>query len=140
MPGHGLIVVLLLAGAQPHMSHDVRLGPPPAAFIVAPPLRVGRDIAPPRKIHDVPAVPPGDARQIRGQVFIDIIITFDGSVREARVLRGVPMLNQAALDAVKQWRYAQSTMRGKRVEVEMSVTVTFGPPPQAKSPPAGRRT
>ena len=58
-------------------------------------------------------------------VIIEATIATDGTVRDARVIRSMPMLDQAALDAVSQWRYTPTLLNDQRVEVVMSVNVTF---------------
>jgi protein TonB len=96
--------------------------PPPAA-----PIRVGGEIQAPKKIHNVDPVYPAVARQakIGGIVIIDAVIAKDGSVKDTKVLRGNPLLNQAALDAVNQWKFTPTLLNGQPVEVQMSVTVNF---------------
>jgi len=100
--------------------------PPPPAPPAAP-VRVGGDIKEPKKIKDVkPIYPPiAQSAKIQGIVIIEAIIGKDGSVKEAKVLRPAPMLDQAALDAVRQWRYTPTLLNGQPVEVVMTVTVTF---------------
>ena len=49
----------------------------------------------------------------------------DGAILNARVLRSVPLLDQAALDAVRQWRYTPTLLNGVPVPVIMTVTVSF---------------
>ena len=85
------------------------------------------DFKAPRKIKDAKPVYPQIAQQakIQGIVIIEAIIGKDGSVKEARVLRPVPMLDQAALDAVRKWKYSPTLLNGQPVEVVMTVTVTF---------------
>jgi protein TonB len=58
---------------------------------------------------------------------MEITIAKDGSVSGARVLRSVPMLDQAALDAVHQWLFEPTLLNGVPVEVVMTVTVNFTP-------------
>jgi protein TonB len=96
--------------------------PPPPA-----PVRVGGDIRRPEKIKHVDPVYPSIAKAARvsGMVIVEATIATDGSVRGARVIRSVPMLDQAALDAVAQWRYTPTLLNGQPVEVVMSVNVTF---------------
>jgi len=53
------------------------------------------------------------------------VINKEGSIESLRVITGHPLLNQAALDAVKQWRYRPTMLNGERVEVITTVTVTF---------------
>lgn len=91
------------------------------------PLRAGVGIAPPRKIKDVKPVYPqlAVAEQASGVVIIEATIGFDGKVVDVRVLRSIPALDKAALDAVRQWEYAPSLMNGMPVQVVMTVLVTF---------------
>jgi periplasmic protein TonB len=107
------------------------LEPPPAA---APPppqppqvVRPGSGIAPPTKIHDVaPIYPPTAlAARIEGMVIIQATIGVDGEVVDATVLRTAPLLDQAALTAVRQWRYTPTRLNGVPVAVIMTVTVNF---------------
>jgi protein TonB len=81
----------------------------------------------PRKIHDVAPRYPELAQHagVQGMVIIEAVIAVDGSVRDARVLRSVPLLDHAALDAVKQWRYAPTRLGGVAVPVIVTVTVQF---------------
>jgi protein TonB len=91
------------------------------------PVRVGGDVKRPAKIAHVDPAYPSLARQARvsGLVIIEAIIAKDGTVRDARVLRSVRLLDQAALDAVNQWRFTPTLLNGEPVEVVMSVNVTF---------------
>jgi protein TonB len=52
-------------------------------------------------------------------------IGVDGKVSHARILRSVPLLDQAALDAVMQWEFTPTLLNGQRVPVMMTVTVQF---------------
>jgi len=81
----------------------------------------------PVKIVDVPPVLPEQAARsgIRGTVLLEITIDTAGTVTDARVLRGVPLLDAAALEAVRQWRYEPTTMFGKPVPVTVTVAVVF---------------
>ena len=90
-------------------------------------VRVGGDIKEPKKIKDAkPVYPPlAQTAKISGIVIIEAIIAKDGSIRDAKILRGMPMLNDAALEAVRQWRYTPTTLNGVPVEVVMTVTVNF---------------
>ena len=79
------------------------------------------------KIADVrPQVPEDAARlDIRGIVIMEVTIDIDGTVKDARVLRSIPMLDAAALDAVRQWRYQPTTIDGKAVPVTITVSMSF---------------
>ena len=81
----------------------------------------------PRKVHDVAPTYPAIARaaSVQGMVIIEAVIAVDGTVRDARVLRSIPLLDHAALDAVKQWRYAPTRLNGIAVPVIVTVTVHF---------------
>jgi protein TonB len=62
---------------------------------------------------------------IQGIVIIQATIGVDGSVVGAEVLRSVLFLDQAALDAVRQWRFTPTRLNGEPVAVIMTVTVNF---------------
>jgi protein TonB len=67
------------------------------------------------------------ARQTRisGTVRLHAIISKDGSVQQLEVLSGHPLLVQAALDAVRQWKYRPTTLNGEPVEVDTTIDVIF---------------
>ena len=90
-------------------------------------VRVGGNVGPPVKLVDVPPVPPEMAvrANVHGIVILEIIIDVDGTVKDARVLRSIPLLDAAALEAARQWRYEPTTIGGKAVPVIMTVSVTF---------------
>jgi periplasmic protein TonB len=91
------------------------------------PYQVGGQIREPQKIFSVAPAYPGIARsaRIEGIVVIEAVIGVDGAVREARVRASVPVLDQAALEAVKQWRYRPTLLNGVPVPVVMTVSVRF---------------
>ena len=90
-------------------------------------IRVGGDVKEPKKIKDVKPVYPEAAKAagVQGIVIIEIVIGTDGAVNEAKVLRSVPELDRAAVDAVMQWKYTPTLLNGEPVKVIMTVTVTF---------------
>ena len=92
-----------------------------------PAIRVGGDIKEPRKIRDVRPVYPAIAKAngVSGVVIIEAVIDEAGAVRDARVLRSIPNLDQAALDAVLQWRYTPTILNGVPTAITMTVTVNF---------------
>ena len=91
------------------------------------PVRVAQLPEAPRKTVDVHPVYPDIARNARveGTVVLEAVVDTSGRVTQLRVLRSVPLLDQAALDAVRQWRYTPSTYGGRAVSVLMTVTVRF---------------
>ena len=70
------------------------------------PIRVGGSIKAPAKTRDVKPVYPPIARDasVQGVVILEALIDADGRIVDARVLRSIPLLDEAALDAVQQWR------------------------------------
>jgi protein TonB len=100
--------------------------PPPLPTPTAP-VRPGGDLVAPTRIKGVqPAYPAiAQAARVQGIVIVEAIIGTDGKVRDARVLRSIPLLDQAALEAVRQWEYTPSRLNGVPVPVLMTVTVTF---------------
>jgi len=109
----------------------------PFAAAAQVPVRVGGEIREPRKITDVKPVYPDIARQarIQGIVILEAVVGVDGSVQTARVLRPAPMLDQAALEAVTQWKYEPTLLNGVPVPVIMTVTVTFSLGGGTSAPP-----
>jgi protein TonB len=97
--------------------------PPPPTQAV----RVGGQIKEPKKLKNVPPVYPDIAKQARvqGVVILECTISPQGKVTDVKVLRGIPLLDQAAIDAVKQWVYTPTLLNGVPVPVIMTVTVNF---------------
>jgi len=93
------------------------------------PIRVGNAVQASMLIHRVPPVFPEKAREARvqGTVMIQALIDERGVVREIKVLRGHPLLNDAAIEAVSQWRYAPTTLKGEPVAVLSNVEVFMTP-------------
>ncbi len=114
------------APAQPPPGGPVRTPARPDAGLAAP-VRVGGAVQPPVKIHDVRPAYPQDARDagVQGLVIIEAVIDEDGHVLDTTILRGSPMLNDAAVAAVSQWRYTPPTLNGSPVSIIMTVTVNF---------------
>jgi protein TonB len=88
---------------------------------------VGGNIKPPTKTKDVRPVYPAIAQsaRVQGVVIVEATIGPDGRVAEAKVLRSIPLLDAAALDAVKQWTFTPTLLNGTAVPVIMTVTVNF---------------
>ncbi len=101
--------------------------PPPPPPTQPKTVRQGGDIRPPQKIRDVAAVYPpiAQAARVQGVVVVEATIGTDGQVKDAHVLRSVPLLDEAALAAVRQWVYTPTRLNGEPVSVIMTVTVHF---------------
>jgi protein TonB len=89
--------------------------------------RVAARVAEANLIPDVPPQYPPDAgrARIEGTVVLMAMIGKDGTVKDVRVESGLPILAQAAIDAVKQWRYKPYLMNGQPVEVDSRITINF---------------
>jgi TonB family protein len=81
----------------------------------------------PRKVKSVNPVYPEIARRARvqGVIILECIISREGKVASIRVLRGIPLLDAAAIEAVRQWEYTPTLVDGQPVPVIMTVTVNF---------------
>jgi protein TonB len=99
--------------------------PPPPPAVTA--VRVGGQIREPRKLVDVrpdyPAI--AQSARVQGVVILECTIGPDGKVVDAKVLRSIPLLDEAARAAVLQWVYAPTLLNGVPVPVIMTVTVNF---------------
>jgi protein TonB len=109
---------------------DVILAPPPKPVpppVPQGPVRVGGVIRQPVKTsgNDPVYSPIARAAGIQGIVILEATIGADGRVANVRVLRSIPLLDQAALEAVKTWEYTPTLLNGVPVPVIMTVTVTF---------------
>jgi len=91
------------------------------------PVRVGGQIKAPRKVRDLAPTYPEVAKQARveGVVILEAVISPQGRVTEVKVLRGSPLLDEAAVNAVKGWAYTPTLLNGVPVPVVMTVTVSF---------------
>lgn len=100
---------------------------PPVAQKPSGPVRVADLPIAPRKTIDVRPDYPHIARQARveGTVVMEAVLDATGRVTQLRVIQSVPMLDQAAMDAVRQWRYTPSTYGGRPVSVLMTITIRF---------------
>jgi TonB family protein len=129
---NGLVTGATQSDLNRPASVDGTTRPPAAA-----PVRVGGQIQAPRKIKDVSPVYPPEAQQARieGIVILEATIGVDGHVSNARILRSLDSrLDQAAVDAVRQWEFTPTLIEGQPAPILMSVTVRF----TLAAPPAPR--
>jgi TonB family protein len=101
--------------------------PPPPPPPPPTPVRVGGAIKEPKKLKDVRPDYPAIAQQARvqGVVILECTISGEGKVTDVKVLRGIPLLDSAAQDAVRQWEFTPTLLNGVPVPVIMTVTVNF---------------
>jgi periplasmic protein TonB len=112
------------AGELQQMSSAVNVSPPPP-----PPARikVGGDVKSPVLVSSVMPIYPSMAKStgIAGNVVVQASISPAGIVVATKVLSGPPVLRQAALDAVRRWRYRPAMLNGDPVAVDITVTLAF---------------
>jgi protein TonB len=79
------------------------------------------------KTRHVPPVYPATAQtaRIQGLVVLEALIGPDGKVSDAKIVQSIPLLDQAAVDAVKQWEFTPTMVDGAAVPVLMTVSVNF---------------
>ena len=80
-----------------------------------------------RLINKVDPEYPADARQrgVEGEVLLDVVVDINGTVTEINVVSGHPLLNDAALAAVRQWKFEPYFINGRPVETQTKIRVTF---------------
>jgi protein TonB len=119
IPGGVLSEVLRSTGSAPVLATTP--APTPKR------IRVPARMAEANLVYDVaPKYPPEAGRaRIEGTVVLLAVIGKDGTVEEVRVEKGLPVLAQAAIEAVKQWRYRPYLLNGEPVEVDSQITINF---------------
>jgi TonB family protein len=115
-------------------SADATLGGDPLAGIAGSnraqpkaPLPIGGDVKPAVLVKSTPPTYPPVARtqRIAGNVQLDALIDVNGNVTSAKVISGPVLLHQAAVNAVKSWKYAPAQLDGKPTATHLAVTVEF---------------
>src|SRR5207237_336900 len=124
-----ILIPLIYTEALPKTMMATMLTAPPAPPKPKPtgPVRVGGNVQAARIVNRVQPVYPPLARQTRisGTVRLHAIISKDGTIQQLEVMSGHPLLQQAALDAVRQWRYQPTLLNGEPVEVDTTIDVIF---------------
>src|SRR5216684_820669 len=117
IPGGGLSEVLRSTGSAPVLATT----PAPT------PKRIPARMAEANLVYDVaPKYPPEAGRaRIEGTVVLLAVIGRDGTVEDVRVKSGLSVFAQAAIEAVKQWRYRPYLLNGEPVEVDSQITINF---------------
>lgn len=129
---HGGAPAFIAAGGVPPPLPPPPGVPPPPPPPPPPPslqgaVRVGGNIHLPEKVKHVnPVYPPiAQSARVQGVVILELIIDRDGRVGYSRILRSIPLLDQAAIDAVSQWEFMPILLNGAPVPVIMTATVQF---------------
>src|SRR5262249_6750777 len=123
----------VLGGIVGGLPGDVPPPPPPPAPLAAPeppraPIRVGGgDLQAPALLYRAEPVYPDLAvrSRVEGVVILEATVDREGRIEEVRVLRSLPLLDRAALDAVRQWRYSPLLLNGKPERFVLTVVVSF---------------
>ena len=114
------------AGAIDGVGVPGALPPPPPPRPQEPIRPSGLVRAPSKLVHVAPQYPQlARASRVQGVVIIEATIDTRGNVESAVVLRSIPLLDPAALDAVRQWKFTPTLLNGIAVPVIMTVTVNF---------------
>ena len=117
IPGGVLSEVLRSTGSAPVLATT----PAPKR------IRVPAQMAEANLVYDVAPKYPAEAgrARIEGTVVLLAVIGKDGTVEDVRVEKGLPVLAQAAIEAVKKWRYRPYLLNGEPVEVDSQITINF---------------
>jgi protein TonB len=101
--------------------------PPPAPPAERAPVRIGGELTAPALVERVePTYPPLAVRaQVQGVVILEAVVDRDGRVEDVRVLRSIPLLDSAAVAAVRKWRYSPLLLNGQPERFVLTVTVSF---------------
>lgn len=96
-----------------------------------------KDIKSPRLIHKAePEYPEAAVKaKIEGKVVIEATTNTEGEVVEAKVLQGHPLLRQAAVEAIKQWKYEPYIVGGEKQSMQFTVIVSFRLPSKSENKP-----
>ncbi len=113
--------------AQLLLAATVAVGEPVVLQSPAPPVRVGSEIKAPKKVKGAAPEYPAEAVRagLRGLVLLECTLDTHGIVHDVRLLMGVPPLTDAAIKAVKKWRFEPTLLNGVAVPVIMTVSVNF---------------
>ena len=109
------------------VTSGVIAAPPPPPAADQAPVRPGGDILPPAKVKDAAPAYPAIARaaRVQGIVIVEATIGVNGTVQDARILRSIPLLDAAALEAVRQWEYTPTRLNNVPVPAIVTVIVSY---------------
>jgi len=126
MPGSGGLLGGIIGGLPAAAPP-----PPPKAAPPPPkptgPMKIGGNVVAANLINPVKPVYPPLAKMARqqGTVKFEAMISKEGTIEDLKLISGPPLLVQAAMDAVKQWRYKPTVLNGEPVEVQTTIDVNF---------------
>ena len=119
---NGLVSNSLNAGPLLNSASNNSLAAPPPAVRAQ-----GGQIQPPKLVSSTSAVYPAQARaaHIQGDVVVDALVDPTGNVSTVQVISGPAILQQAAMDAVRTWKYQPARLNGKPIEIHTRVSLSF---------------
>jgi protein TonB len=121
----------VVGGVVGGLISDLAPPPPPPPPLPPPvaraPVRIGGEIKAPALVHRVEPEYPAIAvqAQVQGVVILEAVIDLQGRVEDVRVLRSIPLLDKAAIAAVRQWRYSPLLLNGTPERFVLTVTLSF---------------
>jgi TonB family protein len=129
----GVTAPALSEANTPTVAPDTSLGAGPVnsagsqPAAPASPAPIGGDVKPARLLSSVAPVYPAIAKsqRVAGDVRVDALIDANGQVSSMKVISGPPLLHQAAMDALRQWKYQPATLNGTAVPMHLTVTIQF---------------
>jgi TonB family protein len=91
--------------------------------------QVGGGVQAPTKVDPARPQYPSEAKLagVEGVVIVEIVVDQNGAVSDAKVVRSIPLLDDEALRAVRNWHFAPAIVNGQPAPVRMNVTVSFLP-------------
>jgi TonB family protein len=115
------------ANAPASLASAAGTSPEGSGGYAAQKIRVSSGLAEGLKVHDVQPIYPLEARRshLQGEVLLQATIGKDGLIHDLKVVKGDPILADAAKGAVEQWRYRPYVLEGHPVEVETTIKVIF---------------
>ena len=117
----GLNLLDVAANAEEKVSRPAGPASEPRRVLVTSTMEAAKLISQIQPVYPPLAI----QARIQGNVVLHAIIAKEGGVSELQVLSGHPLLVNAALAAVRQWRYSPTLLNGQAVEVETTITVSF---------------
>jgi TonB family protein len=121
-----LTIIIAGAGWASVSAMPLQEAAPPAAADEKP-IKASEADHLPRALTEVKGIYPKDAllAKTQGEVVVEARIAKDGSVTSTRVTKSIPALDKAATDAIRQWKFEPSTLKGRPVEVLCRVVMRF---------------
>jgi protein TonB len=116
-----------LMGGLPAAAPPPKPPPPPAPPKPTGPAKIGGNVVAANLINPVKPVYPPLAKMARqqGTVKFEAMISKEGTIEDLKLISGPPLLVQAAMEAVKQWRYRPTILNGEPTEVQTTIDVNF---------------